>query len=152
MRIKWPAVVLAAIVHFALGAAWFTVFAQPWVAGLRMSAEEVQYLQTHMNPLPYFVAFVCNFVIAFVLAWVLSQRENRSLIAGVSTGFWLGLAAAAALVTELAFERRAPHFVLIAAAYPLVGCILMGIVLGAWRPAARTMSNSTVPSTGVPSA
>ena len=38
------------------------------------------------------------------------------------------------MITEMVFEMRAVSFMLISAAYPLLGCILMGIILGAWKP------------------
>jgi hypothetical protein len=41
------------------------------------------------------------------------------------------------MVTEMVFEVRMQSFILISAAYPLAGCILMGIVLGAWKPKRR---------------
>ena len=52
-------------------------------------------------------------------------------------GLLVGIATAVAMVTELVFELRPRSFIVIAAGYPLVGCILMGIILGAWRPKAK---------------
>jgi hypothetical protein len=37
------------------------------------------------------------------------------------------------MITEVVFEARPGSFVLISAGYPLVGSILMGIIIGAWR-------------------
>jgi hypothetical protein len=34
----------------------------------------------------------------------------------------------------MAFELRSSTFMSISAAYPLIGCVLMGIVLGVWKP------------------
>ncbi len=42
MRLNWAAILLAGVVDWILGAAWFTAFATPWKAGLRMSPEELQ--------------------------------------------------------------------------------------------------------------
>ena len=42
MRLNWAAVLVAAIVHWLLGAVWFTLFANRWMAGLRMAPEELE--------------------------------------------------------------------------------------------------------------
>jgi hypothetical protein len=45
-----------------------------------------------------------------------------------------GIVAALAMITEMAFEMRSSRFMFICAAYPLIGSILMGIVIGVWKP------------------
>jgi len=44
-----------------------------------------------------------------------------------------GVAASVAMITEMVFEYRAGPFILISAAYPLLGCILMGAIIGVWK-------------------
>jgi hypothetical protein len=135
--INWIAVLVAAIVHFALGAAWFTVFMPRWVAGLQMTPEQVQAAHASPSPLPYAIAFFCNLVLAFVIAWF-ARGDRRNLLRGVLTGLFTGLAVAAGIATEAAFELKHGWFILIAAGYPLAGCILMGAILGVWTRAPRT--------------
>ncbi len=133
-KINHLAVVVAAIVHFVLGAAWFTFFADKWIAGLRMTPEQIDYARSHMNPLPYAVAFLCNLFIAYALAWVISRTGQQNIFRGFAVGFSLGLMiAAAALVTELGFERKGPLFIAISAGYPVVGMALTGAIVGAWK-------------------
>jgi hypothetical protein len=38
------------------------------------------------------------------------------------------------MITEMSFEMRSSSFMLICALYPLIGSILMGIVIGVWKP------------------
>ncbi|MFB3812584.1 MAG: DUF1761 domain-containing protein [Terriglobales bacterium] len=137
-KINLIAVFVAAVVHFGLGAAWFTVFAQPWIAGTRMTPEEVQGAQQTMSPLPYFVALLCNLVIAYAIAWVLAQLATQNVLRGIAVGAVLGFVMAAAMITEFAFERRPSSFNLIAAGYPFVGAIIMGAIVGAWRKKAAS--------------
>ena len=134
MRLNWVAVLVAAIVHFLLGAVWFTVFSNPWTAGLRMSQEELEAYKAHPNFWPYVIAFLCNLVLAFVIARVLAIGETHTLFRGIRIGILVGLATAVAMVTEMVFEMMGPTFMAISAGYPLVGCIIMGIILGAWKP------------------
>ena len=131
------AVLVAAIAHFALGAAWFTLFANLWIAGVRMSPAEVAAARLHPSPLPYVLSLVCSVVIAYDIAWVLTRLDERNVRRGIGVGAVIGLVAAAAMLTELAFEQRTSSFCWIAAGYPLVGSIVMGIVIGAW-PERRT--------------
>ncbi len=137
MRLNWAAILLAGVVDWLLGAVWFTVFARAWTAGLRMSPEEVQAYKAHPNFWPYIIAFLCSILMAMVIARLIAASATQGLVRGVAVGILVGLAAAVAMVTEMIFEVRAGGFVLIAAGYPLIGCILMGIILGAWKGKAR---------------
>lgn len=134
MGLNWPAILVAGIADWILGAVWFTVLANQWKAGLRMSPEEMQTYMAHPNFWPYIIALVCSIIIAYVIARLLGSSPSHSVFRGISIGMLVGLAAAVAMVTEMIFEYRARPFILISAAYPFLGCILMGIIVGAWRP------------------
>jgi hypothetical protein len=134
MRINWAAVLVAAIVDWLLGAVWFTVFSNAWMAGLRMAPDELQAYKAHPNFWPYLIALLCNFLLAYAIARLLSGSESQGLFRGIGVGLLVGMAVAVAMATELVFELRSRSFIVIAAGYPLVGCILMGIILGAWKP------------------
>ena len=58
VRLNWPAILLAGVADWLLGAVWFTAFANQWRMGLRMPAEEMQAYMSHPNfwPLSYRVA------------------------------------------------------------------------------------------------
>jgi hypothetical protein len=137
MRLNWGAVLVAAIVHWLLGAVWFTGFASIWTAGLRMAPDELQAAKAHPNFWPYLIALLCNFLLAYAIARLLAGSESHNLFRGISVGMLVGMAAAVAMTTELVFELRPRSFIMIAAGYPLVGCIVMGIILGVWKPKAK---------------
>jgi Protein of unknown function (DUF1761) len=143
MRFNWTAVLVAAIVNWLLGAVWFTVFANPWTAGLRMPPKDLQYYKLHPNFWPYLIAFVCSILLACVIATVVSSAESHSLIRGIAVGALIGVAVAVAMITEFVFEVRPRSFILIAAGYPFAGSILMGIIIGAWRPRGRAELDRT---------
>ncbi len=147
MRVKWAAIMVAAVADWLLGAVWFTVFAKQWRAGIRMPADELQATMAHPNFWPFLIAFLCSMLMAYAIARVAANAETAGLFSGIVAGILVGLAAAAAMVTEMVFEIRTGSFILISAGYPLVGCILMGIIIGAWRNKAvpgvrRTASTS----------
>jgi hypothetical protein len=137
MRLNWTAIAVAGIADWLLGAVWFTVFANQWRAGLRMAPDELAAYMAHPNFWPYLIALLCSILMAYVIARVLGGADTHGLFRGISVGFLIGLAAAVAMVTEMVFEIRAAPFVLISAAYPLLGCVLMGIILGVWKPKGR---------------
>lgn len=133
-KINYIAVVVAAIVHWVLGAAWFTLLADPWVAGTRIPEAEVSAMKAHPSAMPYVVALVCNLFVAYAIAWVLNKDDKPTAGSGAMTGLMLGIGiAAAAMVTELVFEARSAEFMMIAAGYPVVGSAIMGTILGAWQ-------------------
>ena len=137
MRLNWAAVVCAGIADWILGAVWCTCFRGPWQAGTRIPPEELQAYMAHPNFWPYIVSLVCSILIAYVIARVLSGYETRGLLRGIGVGILIGMAAAVAMITEMVFEIRPVSFIMISAAYPLLGCILMGIIVGMWKGKAK---------------
>lgn len=133
MGLNWPAILVAAIADWLLGAVWFTAFSTQWQAGLRMSPEELQAHMAHPDFWPYLVAFLCSALLAYVIARLVASAPSHGIFRGITVGLLVGLGAAVAMVTEMVFEARIPSFILISAAYPLLGCVLMGIIIGAWR-------------------
>jgi hypothetical protein len=142
MQLNWPAVLLAGIADWILGAVWFKAFAATWQAGSGIPSEELQAYMAHPNFWPYIISLVCSILIAYVIARVLSGYETHSLLRGIGIGILIGLAAAVAMITEMVFEIHPVKFIMISAAYPLLGCILMGIVVGAWKPKAQVKTGS----------
>ena len=134
MRVNWSAIVLAAIVHFGFGAVWFTALSKPWQAGTRIPPEEMQAYMAHPNFWPYFISLLCSLGMALVISWVMGGFGKYSLFRGIVAGLMVGIVAALAMITEMAFEMRSSTFMFISAAYPLIGSVLMGIIVGVWKP------------------
>lgn len=133
LRVNWLAILVAALADWLLGAVWFTAFANQWRAGLRMAPEELQRYMSHPNFWPYLVALLCSCLMAYVIARIVAGSASQGVLRGISAGILVGLAAAVAMITEMVFEIRPRPFILISAAYPLAGCILMGIIIGVWK-------------------
>ncbi len=138
MRVNWTAIGVAAVADWLLGAVWFTTFSKQWQAGLRMSPEELQTHMAHPDFWPYLISLVCSAVMGYVIARFVASGSEHHLLRGLTAGILVGVAAAVAVITEMVFEYRARPFILISAAYPLMGCVLMGIILGIWKPKLAT--------------
>lgn len=134
MKVNWGAILVAAIVHFGFGAVWFTVFSKAWQAGTRIPPEEMQAYMAHPNFWPYIISFLCSIGMALVISWVLGIACRYGLFRGILAGLMVGVAAALAMLTEMAFEMRSSTFMVLCAAYPFFGSILMGAVIGVWKP------------------
>ena len=133
-KVNWMAVLVASVVHFVLGAVWFTVLSQQWLAGIGKNEADLMAHQGSVH-YAYAVAFLCNIVIARVLAQVIiATSQNPDLMHGIRVAFyaWGGFVATTFL-TEYVFELRTVSIWLITAGYPLVGMLLMGAILGAWQ-------------------
>jgi hypothetical protein len=138
MRVNWTAIAVAAVADWLLGAVWFTVFAAQWRAGLRMTPEELQTYMSNPNFWPFLIALLCSAAMAYVIARMVAIAPSHGLFRGISAGILVGSATAAAMITEMAFEYRTGPFIMISAFYPLLGCILMGIIIGIWKPKSMT--------------
>ena len=135
-KVNPGAVIVAAVAQWLLGALWFgAIFGKTWVAGSRFTPQEVEYYQTHHSPWPFVITFVADLVMALVIAKIIAAVGQWSAGGGARVGLMAGFGIAfTAMVTNMVFEYRTLSFILISAAYPVVACIIMGAILGAWRP------------------
>jgi hypothetical protein len=129
---KILAVVVAAIIYWLLGAPWFSMMQAPWLVGIGKTAEEIR-ASGLPKWLPHVVTLISNFAMAYVLGWLILATGPQTVIRGVQVGAILWVLIGAAFATEYVFEARSLQIYAINAGYPLVGMILMGAVLGAWK-------------------
>src|SRR5204863_10151906 len=85
------AVWVAAIVHFIVGAGWYTVLGAAWLAAIGKTEAQIKADQPNMA-IPLIIALAVAIVIAYALAWLLPKLGVRSVIAGARTGATLALA------------------------------------------------------------
>jgi len=136
MKVNVLAVVVAAVAHWLLGALWFGVlFGNAWIAGAGFSPELLAEVKAHPSPWPYVVTFVANLVMALVLAKVIAWVGQWSAAGGARVGLVLGFGIAfCAMTTAYVFEYKPLSFILISAGYPVVGMMIMGLIIGVWKP------------------
>jgi hypothetical protein len=131
MKTNYPAVVVAAIAYWFLGALWYALlFSKPWMAFEHMTDEQAR----SMNPvLPYVISFLLNVLIAFVLAQLCLWRNANTAARGAALGIflWVGFVGPITYTTYM-YEMRPWQLFAINEFYPLVGLCLMGAILGAW--------------------
>ena len=131
MRTNYPAVVVAAIAYWLLGAVWYGVlFSKPWMALEQISPEKAQ----SMSPVvPFVVAFLLELLIAYSLAQLCIWRNANTAGRGASVGVlvWIGFIGPITFMTYM-FEMRPHTLFAINEFYPLAGLVLMGTIIGGW--------------------
>lgn len=132
MRTNYPAVLVAAIAYWILGAVWYGVlFGKSWMVLEGMTEAQAK----SMNPvLPYIVSFLLNILIAYSLAQICIWRNANTVGRGASVGvlLWIGFVGPITFTTYM-YEMRPKELFAINQFYPLAGMVMMGAILGAWR-------------------
>lgn len=126
--INYLAVLVAALVGMAIGAAWYTGLSKPWIKASRFDKQ-------HAKPMPMLLAtsFVCLLVMAWTLAGIIGHLGVGEVTVrnGLISGFfvWLGFMATV-LVTTQRYEGFGWDLTLIDATHWLVVAVAMGAVIG----------------------
>ncbi len=131
LAINWPAVIVAALAAFAVGAVWYgPLFSKAWQSLNALSDADVQQDAART----FSGAFVLTLVAAFGLAMILQLHPAPDLGAGLGVGTVIGLAfVASSLGINYLFARKALRLYLIDAGYLVLMFAVMGVILGAWR-------------------
>jgi hypothetical protein len=126
------AVLVAAVVYWLLGAAWFTILSNPWLASIGKTMEQ---LQGAVNAgVAYSVALATSAIIAYVIGWVVVGTGEQTAVRGITVGalLWVGLVGTT-IGTAFVFEGRSLEGFVLTAGYPLVGMLVMGAIVGGWK-------------------
>jgi len=127
------AVIVSALIFFAIGAGWYNVFATAWLAGIGKTMEDMT-RQGGGSALPFVVGFVAILVMCYTLAWLIGRLGAQSAAAGARTGAAVGIGfIAAMLALNYGFEARSITLWLINSGYALVGLVIAGAIIGGWR-------------------
>ena len=89
--INHVAVWVAGIVHFIIGACWYTVLGGAWLAAIGKTEAQIKAEQPNMA-IPLIIAIAVAIIIAYTLAWLLPKLGAQSAAAGAKVGAVLALA------------------------------------------------------------
>jgi biotin transporter BioY len=136
MKINYPAVLVATVVHFLVGGLWYGVlFSNQFVHLIQWSPEKLQEMERHNPAKELGIAFISALILVYILAHFVQYTKVRTALDGIQTAFWLwlGFVATTQLATVV-FEDRKLGLYLINISYQLVACSLAGIILAVWKP------------------
>ena len=124
--INYIAVLVAAVAGFGVGAAWYTALAKPWMAAAGVAKADLT-----PGPTPFIVAALCQLVLAYLLAGVMSHMGRVDLAGGLTTAFflWLGFVATTMAVNHR-FQGKGWDLTAIDGGHWLIGMLIQGAVIG----------------------
>jgi hypothetical protein len=134
-KINHKAAIVAGIVYYGIQSAWFTVFGKAWLAALGKTLPQII---SELDGKPYWplyvTASVCDFILAYAIAYVLSLTGARGVAAGVKLALVLGVFIVAPVtLTNYVFEMHSLMLVVIDAGCAVFGFVVMGAILGGWQ-------------------
>jgi len=135
MRINYPAVLVATIVHFLIGGLWYgLLFSNKFIELIAWSPEKLREMQNHNPAKELMIAFISALVLVYILAHFVQYTKARTALDGIQTAFWLwlGFIATTQLATVV-FEERKLGLYLINVGYQFVACSLAGVILTLWK-------------------
>jgi Protein of unknown function (DUF1761) len=133
--INYLAVLIAAAAGWIAGAGWYMALANPWMAAVGTTREQIDAARQQPGAsLPFVFAFAANVIMAWVLAGVMGHLGlgQVTIRNGVISGafLWLGFVITTMLVNN-SFAMRSRMLLLIDGGYWLVVLMLMGAIIGA---------------------
>jgi hypothetical protein len=130
---NYLAIVVAAIACFLFEAGWYSIFLKPWLNGTGRTMEWL--VNTGVNPaFQYAVALVAEAVIAASISCLIQLTGAQTWLRGIKVAamLWLGFVLTT-LSTEYVFEVRPWSLLGINAGFWLLGMMVMGAIVGAWK-------------------
>jgi uncharacterized protein DUF1761 len=135
MKINYPAVIVAAVIHFIIGGLWYgLIFGNKFLEIIGWTPEQQAQIvaQTHWSTYP--IAFLTSLILVGTLAYFIEYTGAKGVGGGMQTAacLWLGFVATTQLATVI-FEQRKLGLYLLNVGYQLVAGLICGALLGAWR-------------------
>ena len=132
--LNYLAVMVAAIVSFAFGGAWYTAFSKQWLEAVGMSPDKISRDRSGLGL--YLLAFAAQLVMAWMLAGVLLHLERGGLPAVrngvISAAFlWFGFVITT-MVVNYAFHGARQILTLIDGGHWLGVLLIQGGIIGVW--------------------
>jgi hypothetical protein len=130
--VNYIAVIIAALAGFGLGAVWYMILAKPWMHAVGKTESELK-AESPTQVVPFAIAIVALFVMAWMLAGLMGHLGQVSIRGGVITGFlvWLGFVITTMGVNH-AFSGAPTKLTLIDGGYWLAVLLIQGAVIGAF--------------------
>ncbi len=133
-RLFWPAIVVSSAASFVFEGIWFSIFLQPWLAGIGHTQDWLMRNAAVSTPVQFGTALLCSLVAAIVLSlltqWTGPQTAKRGMLLGAIV--WIGFIATG-WAKDYIFEVRTLQLYFINSIYSLLDLVLIGAITGAWK-------------------
>lgn len=131
--VNWPAVFVASLAYFALGALWYSkaLFANRWLAATKIDAFNPDATKG-MAALMFF-SFVLMFITCVGLAILRSRLELGGWMSGLKLGALAGFCfGITGISISYLYEKRPSELHFINGGYTLLGNIIAGVIICSW--------------------
>jgi hypothetical protein len=131
--VNYFAVIVATLAGFGLGAIWYMVLSKPWLAAIGKTQAELKRGTGSAKALPFVIAIVALFVMAWMLAGLMGHIGDVTVRGGLISGafIWFGFVLTTMSVNH-AFGGARPTLTLIDGGHWLAVLLIQGAVIGAF--------------------
>jgi len=136
--VKLMTVLIAAIISFGIGWAWYSdmLFGKPWRKLMGVSESSMKPgndFMVKMLVLGLGSSILMAFVLSHAVVFANSYLGETGLVLGLMTGFWNWLGfMVPILISSYLYEKRSFKLVAINASYWLVSLLVMGVIIAFW--------------------
>ncbi len=133
VRQNYFAIATAAVACFLFEAAWYSFFYQAWLDGIGRTQEFLEHTGVSTG-LQFATALLAAVVIAGTISSVTQLTGPQTALRGmrVAAFLWLGFVLTT-WATEYVFEVRTYKLFAINTGFWLIGMVVMGAIVGAWK-------------------
>lgn len=128
--LSYLAVALAGVAGFAFGAAYYMTFGNRWMNALGKTKKDIA---DNKSPLPFIIAAIAQFVMAFVLAGAIGHLGNGMVTvpnAIITALFlWVGFVLTT-MAVNYAFQGAKPMLTVIDGGHWLGVLLVQGLIIG----------------------
>ncbi len=132
----WWQIIVAAIIYFALGAAWFNpkTFGNAWMKSHGIVRDPEKMKETGMG-ITMGLSFVCALIFSAAICWICCATssgeccQSSSLIHCLKIGFLVGMIAATSISLAYLYQMKPLNAFLTDALYHVVGSLLAAITM-----------------------
>jgi hypothetical protein len=134
-QLNWLAVIVGAVIYFAIGAVWFTpmMFGRPWQRAIGWDESQ---RPPDMNPAVYAIPAAFYLVSAIATGMLAAATGSDSVGEGVVLGLVVGVGYALTVnASDAIFDPHKPQpsvWFAITGAYHLVGIIIVAVLVSVW--------------------
>ncbi len=120
-------VIVAGAAAWIFGAIWYMALAQPWMEANGLTEDQID----RGNPVPYVVSLIMAMLVAGMTRHIMVMSGTDGVGGGLMVGAGLGLFVALPwIVNNVLYSLRGKSLIWIDGGYPVLGCTIIGIVLG----------------------
>ncbi|ACV25884.1 DUF1761 domain-containing protein [Kangiella koreensis] len=127
-EINYFAVVVAALLSFAIGGLWYSplLFGRMWLEEMQLKAEDIK-----QKPSVFILSFTFSVIAVFIVADLLGPKPE--LINALTISGLIGALVFLGLGITYQFSNRTLRHLLIDGGYHILQFTMFGLILGSWH-------------------